>query len=91
MYVLINIPESVYRHIQENSSAFQAEGYLLENAILNGIGIPKGSSIFLEKDIVNFLRCEDYPTCDYRNCSDCNKARHITGDNLHKVMRYAEE
>lgn len=37
MRLIINIPEEVYKNIQSKSTEIQAEGYTLENAVLNGI------------------------------------------------------
>ena len=36
MKIVIDIPEEIYKNIQERSTEIQAEGYILENAILNG-------------------------------------------------------
>ncbi len=39
--LVVKISEEVYKNIQSKSTEIQAEGYTLENAILNGILLPK--------------------------------------------------
>lgn len=42
MKIVIDIPEEVYEDIQKKSTEIQVKGYVLENAVLNGIPLPKG-------------------------------------------------
>lgn len=42
MQIVINISEEIYKNIQSKSVEIQAEGYTIENAILNGTPLPKG-------------------------------------------------
>lgn len=44
MKIVIDIPEKVYRSIQKRSTEIQAEGLVLENAVLNGTVLPKRSA-----------------------------------------------
>lgn len=44
MKIMIDIPEKVYRGIQKRSTEIQAEGLILENAVLNGKPLPKRSA-----------------------------------------------
>lgn len=37
--LVIKIPKELYKNIQERSTEIQAEGYVLENAVLNGTSI----------------------------------------------------
>lgn len=48
MELMIDIPEEVYKNIQSKSTKIQAEGYTIENAILNGTPPQKNG---YEKDI----------------------------------------
>jgi len=36
MKIVIDIPEELYKNIQKRSTEIQAEGLILENAVLNG-------------------------------------------------------
>ncbi len=36
MKLIVDIPEEVYKNIQKRSPEIQVEGYVLENAVLNG-------------------------------------------------------
>lgn len=47
---MIDIPEEIYRDIQERSTEVQAEGYVLENAVLNGTPLPKGHGRLIDAD-----------------------------------------
>ena len=42
MELVIRIPDELYKDIQKRSTEIQAEGYVLENAVLNGKLLPKG-------------------------------------------------
>lgn len=44
MKLIINIPDEVYKDIQSKSTEIQVEGYMIENAILNGTLIPDNAS-----------------------------------------------
>ena len=47
--LVIKIPEEVYKNIQSKSTEIQAEGYIVENAILNGIPLPKGHGDLIDR------------------------------------------
>jgi len=51
MQLTINIPKELYEDIQRRSTAIQANGDTLENAVLNGIPIPEEHDDL--KDIVD--------------------------------------
>ena len=40
--LVVKIPKEMYKNIQSKSTEVQAEGYTVENAILNGTPLPKG-------------------------------------------------
>ena len=40
--LIIKLSEEMYKNIQSKSTEVQAEGYTVENAILNGTPLPKG-------------------------------------------------
>lgn len=44
MKIMIDIPKKVYKDIQKRSTEIQAEGLVLENAILNGKPLPERSA-----------------------------------------------
>ena len=54
MKMVIDVPEETYKNLQKRSTEIQAEGYLLENSVLNGTPLPKGHGRILdEKDILD--------------------------------------
>lgn len=44
MKIVIDIPEEMYKNFQKRSTEIQAEGYLLENSVLNGIPMPDNTT-----------------------------------------------
>lgn len=54
--IVIKIPEKVYKNIQSKSTKIQAEGYTVENAILNGVPLPKGHGRIIDESKIN--KCE---------------------------------
>lgn len=49
MKIVINIPEEMYKNLQKRSTELQAEGYLLENSVLNGTLLPKGHGRIIDE------------------------------------------
>lgn len=49
--LVIKIPEEIYKNIQSKSTEIQAEGYTVENAILNGTPLPKHGRLFDENEL----------------------------------------
>lgn len=45
MKLIINLSEEVYKNIQSRSTEIQAEGYTMENVILNGTPIPDNATV----------------------------------------------
>ena len=86
--LVIKIPKSDYKKIIEEGDC----DYLkIISAIENGIPLPKGHGrIYTEKDMRSFLKCGEYDTCIWKNCSECNKTNCITEDNLYKVNAIIE-
>lgn len=52
MELVIRIPDELYKDIQKRSTEIQAEGYVLENAILNGKPLPKGHGRLIDIDLL---------------------------------------
>jgi hypothetical protein len=48
--LVIKIPENIYKNIQSKSTEIQAEGYTIENAILNGIPLPQNHGRLIDAD-----------------------------------------
>lgn len=65
--------------------------YTLFAAVAKGKSLPDGcGKLYCERDILDFLQCEDFETCTWKNCSECNNASCITTNNLAKVMSIEE-
>ena len=47
------------------------------------------SEYIKKSDIEEFLRCKEYDSCTWRNCSDCNRTRCIDMYNLSKLPTYS--
>lgn len=74
MKLIINIPEEVYKNIQNKSTEIQAKGYTLENAVLNGIPLPKGHGKLKDFDKIEWYGCNfEGKACERANgdCSVC--------------------
>lgn len=50
--LVIKISEEIYKNIQNKSTEIQAEGYTVENAILNGTPLPKGHGRLVDIDLL---------------------------------------
>lgn len=50
MEIVIDIPEGIYKNMQRRCNEIQAEGYTLENAVLNGTVLPKGHGALKDVD-----------------------------------------
>ena len=57
--VVINIPDEVLQNIQARSVEIQAEGYTLENAVLNGIVLPKEHGDLIDISNIDVVELED--------------------------------
>jgi len=78
MQIVIDIPEKMYKDIQRKSLEIQIDGDTLENAVLNGTPLPKGHGDLIDKKyLLSVLQCEEYETCTWKNCSDCNREKCI--------------
>lgn len=53
MELVVKISEEIYKNIQSKSTEIQAEGCAIENAILNGIPLPKGHGRLIDGDELN--------------------------------------
>lgn len=50
MQIVIDIPKGIYEDMQRRANEIQAEGYTLENAVLNGVPLPKGHGRLIDAD-----------------------------------------
>ena len=82
--LVIKIPENYdLSKIQNGSIASK----IILNAVANGTPLPKGhGDIFDKAEILRFLKCPEYETCDWRNCSDCNRSRCINLNNVNDLV-----
>ena len=82
--LVIKLPEEVYKNIQSKSTEIQAEGYVVENAILNGTPLPKGHDRLIDvKDLKKIIKDNDPLTMtgfNVRLCDIDNTPTIIEGD-----------
>ena len=90
--LVIKIPEELYKSYKGRPPMLGDAGMdMIAQAIASGIPLPKGHGrIYTEKDMRSFLKCGEYDTCIWKNCSECNKTNCITEDNLYKVNAIIE-
>lgn len=55
MKLIIDISKEMYKNLQKRSIEIQAEGYLLENSVLNGTPLPKGHGRLIDADALEKL------------------------------------
>ena len=93
MQILIDINDNEYLGIKnypDNITSYPVTIHLYE-AVRNGTPIPKGTGGLIAKsEILNFLKCPEYDTCDWKNCSDCNRSRCINFSNVNKLAPIVE-
>lgn len=67
MKIVINITEEIYKNLQERSTEIQAEGCVLENAVLNGTPLPKGHGRLIDENNLWFEDIDDISCVTQRN------------------------
>ena len=81
MHVVIDIPEEEYEFCTGRWDTECLD--VLTIAVKYGTPLPKGHGRLIDENyLLSILRCEEYETCTWRNCSECNrekciKERHI--------------
>ena len=91
MQIVIDIDTVDYEYIKNGCIIPIKIDNHIYDAIRNGTPLPKGhGKIYTEKDMRSFLKCGEYDTCIWKNCSECNNTRCITKDNLYKVNAIIE-
>ena len=76
MELVIKLSEKSYNHIK-NLGALWIETErglpIVAKALLEGIPLQKGHGNLKDENyLLSLLECEEYETCTWRNCSDCN-------------------
>lgn len=55
----------------------------LIKAVKNGTPIPEGCGrLISEKYLLSILQCEEYETCTWTNCSECNREKCLKRRNI---------
>ena len=82
MEIVINIPEVYYEALRKTDVIIsgQRSGKTLTSvifdAVANGTPLPKGHGALKDENyLLSILRCKEYETCTWRNCSDCNREK----------------
>jgi len=79
MKLIIDIPEEIkYKVYNYGLSLCPSDKDQLIHAIVNGTPLPKGHGRLKDENyLLSILRCEEYETCTWRSCSDCNREKCI--------------
>ena len=82
MQIVIDIPEEkelIDKALWNDVSDFDKEDLVIVlNAIAHGTPLPKGHGDLVDRDdLLGILQCEEYETCTWMNCSDCNREKCI--------------
>ena len=89
--IVIEIDENLYNAVKDPSID---SGYCANecyNAVQRGTLLPKGCGrLISEKYLLDFLRCEDYETCTWRNCSECNREKCIKESDIKNAQAIIE-
>lgn len=78
--LVIKIPEELYKTYKDRPPMLGDAGMdTIAQAIANGTPLPKGHGRLKDENyFLNILQCEEYKTCTWRNCSECNREKSIT-------------
>lgn len=88
MELVIKIDEELYNYMQTEEydehldKRFDSQ---IRFAVKEGTPLPKHHGALKDENyFLSILRCEDYETCTWRNCSECNrekciKKQHVVG------------
>jgi len=80
MQIVIDIDdEYVLSDIKNRSLEAESEtDKVIINALYNGTPLPKGHGKLIDENyLLCILQCEEYDTCTWRNCDDCNRVKCI--------------
>ena len=89
--LVIKLPEDTYKDVIKNGFIYDEDSEAISHAIINGILLPKGHEDIFDKDeILRFLKCLEYETCDWKNCSECNRSRCINLNNVNNLVPIIE-
>ena len=92
--LVIKIDEKVYNAIMKNydCNCFSTEVKKCAfKAIHNGTPLPKGHGRLIDENyLLSILRCEEYESCTWRSCSDCNREKCIKYCNIVNVPTIIE-
>ena len=77
MQIVIEIPEGMYKNMQRRCNEIQAEGYTLENAVLNGIPLSKRHGRIIDESQVTgtFIWDNGYIECYAPTIIEADKAK----------------
>lgn len=86
MKLVINISECTYKAKQRLVANQKRMIDDVDIAIANGTPLPKHGDLFDKDEILRFLKCPKYETCDWKNCFDCNESRCINLNNVNDLV-----
>lgn len=90
MQIIIDISEEIYERCREHE-LHCGEAEVLEGVVATGTPLPGGCGrLFSETEILKFLKCPKYESCDWKICLDCNESRCINLNNVNDLVPIVE-
>ena len=82
MQIVIDIDENVFTRLFDNGiedyAIINDDLFKIAKSIRKGTPLPKGHGRLIDVNyLLSILKCEEYETCTWRNCSDCNREKCI--------------
>lgn len=78
MQVVINISKKLYDRYREKDHIKRCDIDEFEKALDRCIILPKYHGRLIDENyLLSILQCEEYESCTWRNCSDCNREKCI--------------
>ena len=76
--LVIKIPEEIMEYIKNNGCLSVIYNDEIAKAIKNGTPLPKGHGRLIDASyLLNLIKCEEYESCTWKNCSDFNREKCI--------------
>lgn len=78
MKLLIDIDENLYTRLFDNGNIDAVDMLKACVTIRKGMPLPKGHGRLIDENyLLSFLQCEEYETCTWSDCSDCDREKSI--------------
>jgi len=90
MHIVIDIPEKLF-NIAKDGMLNEIQSMFICGSVTQGIPLPKGHGRLIDENyLLCILQCEEYETCTWGNCEDCNREKCVKRHNLPEVPAIIE-